>query len=161
MTVTAKHGYQSGPTLTPDTPVTVTQTADAKTPAQAKSAPTATPAPSDPRSTGKRHILALDGMRGIAVLLVLCFHFRLGPFRGGFVGVTVFFTLSGFLICSRTLTEVGRSGSFAVRDFFERRVRRLAPAAIVCILAVVVFTERAAVRTSSENQCLVTRSPRC
>ena len=55
---------------------------------------------------------------------------------------TVFFTLSGYLICSRTLTEVGRSGSFGVRDFFERRIRRLAPAAIFCILAVVVFTEK-------------------
>ncbi len=68
------------------------------------------------------------------------FHFTLGPFRGGFVGVTVFFTLSGFLICSRTLNEVGRSGRFAVVDFFERRVRRLAPAAIVCILGVVICT---------------------
>ena len=87
-----------------------------------------------------RHIKALDGLRGIAVLLVLLFHFELGPFHGGFVGVTVFFTLSGFLICSRTLTEVGRSGTFRVIDFFERRVRRLAPAAIVCILAVVVAT---------------------
>ncbi len=80
-------------------------------------------------------------MRGIAVLLVLCFHFRLGPFRGGFVGVTVFFTLSGFLICSRTMTEVGRSGRFGVGDFFERRIRRLAPAAILCVLAVVIFGE--------------------
>ena len=78
-------------------------------------------------------------MRGIAVLLVLCFHFKLGPFHGGFVGVTVFFTLSGYLICSRTLTEIGRSGRFGVLDFFERRVRRLAPAAILCILAVVIF----------------------
>ncbi len=88
----------------------------------------------------RRHITALDGMRGIAVLLVMFFHFKLGPFRGGFVGVTVFFTLSGFLICSRTLSEVGRSGRFAVADFFERRVRRLAPAAIVCVLGVVICT---------------------
>ena len=79
-------------------------------------------------------------MRGIAVLLVMLFHFKLGPFRGGFVGVTVFFTLSGFLICSRTLSEVGRSGRFAVADFFERRVRRLAPAAIACIVGVVICT---------------------
>jgi peptidoglycan/LPS O-acetylase OafA/YrhL len=88
----------------------------------------------------RRHITALDGMRGIAVLLVMFFHFKLGPFRGGFVGVTVFFTLSGFLICSRTLSEVGRSGRFGVGDFFERRVRRLAPAAILCILVVVICT---------------------
>ncbi len=93
------------------------------------------------RRTGRpAHVPALDGMRGIAVLLVLLFHFKIGPFRGGFVGVTVFFTLSGFLICSRTITEVIRTGRFAVADFFERRIRRLAPAAIVCVLAVVVFT---------------------
>ena len=95
-----------------------------------------------PTSTkpSSKHIPALDGVRGIAVLLVLCFHFTLGPFRGGFVGVTVFFTLSGFLICSRTLAEVGRSGGFRALDFFERRVRRLAPAAIVCVLGVVIAT---------------------
>ncbi len=89
-------------------------------------------------STG--HVQALDGLRGVAVLLVLLFHFEIGPFRGGFVGVTVFFTLSGFLICSRTLSEVGRTGGFKVFEFFERRVRRLAPAAIVCVLAVVLAT---------------------
>ncbi len=98
------------------------------------------PARGDPPEAVRRHITALDGMRGIAVLLVMFFHFKLGPFRGGFVGVTVFFTLSGFLICSRTLSEVGRSGRFAVADFFERRVRRLAPAAIACILGVVICT---------------------
>jgi peptidoglycan/LPS O-acetylase OafA/YrhL len=93
-----------------------------------------------PTQPGRRHITALDGMRGIAVLLVLLFHFKIGPFHGGFVGVTVFFTLSGFLICSRTLTEIGRRGTFKVLDFFERRVRRLAPAAIACIVFVVIAT---------------------
>ena len=93
-----------------------------------------------PARGASRHIPALDGLRGIAVLLVMFFHFELGPFRGGFVGVTVFFTLSGFLICSRTLTEIGRTGRFAIADFFERRVRRLAPAAILCIFAVVIAT---------------------
>jgi peptidoglycan/LPS O-acetylase OafA/YrhL len=106
--------------------------------------PRSRPAPSPPvapKTPSKRgHVPALDGIRGIAVLLVLLFHFKIGPFRGGFVGVTVFFTLSGFLICSRTVTEVGRSGGFAVKDFFERRIRRLAPAAIVCILGVVIAT---------------------
>lgn len=106
-----------------------------KTPAPARKTPAA--APTEPV---RRHLKALDGIRGIAVLLVLLFHFKLGPFHGGFVGVTVFFTLSGFLICSRTLTEIGRRGTFHVLDFFERRVRRLAPAAIVCIVAVVLFT---------------------
>jgi peptidoglycan/LPS O-acetylase OafA/YrhL len=97
-------------------------------------------APGAAPPSGSKHIKPLDGIRGIAVLLVLLFHFEIGPFRGGYVGVTVFFTLSGFLICSRTLAEIGRTGSFRVVDFFERRVRRLAPAAILCILGVVLFT---------------------
>jgi peptidoglycan/LPS O-acetylase OafA/YrhL len=92
------------------------------------------------RPPGTQHIKPLDGIRGIAVLLVLLFHFEIGPFRGGYVGVTVFFTLSGFLICSRTLGEIGRTGGFRVVDFFERRVRRLAPAAILCIFGVLIAT---------------------
>ena len=87
-----------------------------------------------------RGSLPLDGIRAIAVLLVLLFHFRIGPFRGGFVGVTIFFTLSGFLICARTLSEVDRRQRFAVARFIERRVRRLAPASLACIFGVVIAT---------------------
>jgi peptidoglycan/LPS O-acetylase OafA/YrhL len=137
MTITVNDGQQSltrpssDPQTVPDLGVTASQP-----PPQSPRAPQ-----KQPRGVAKNgHVTALDGMRGIAVLLVLLFHFKIGPFRGGFVGVTVFFTLSGFLICSRTLTEVGRSGGFAVKDFFERRIRRLAPAAIVCILGVVIAT---------------------
>jgi peptidoglycan/LPS O-acetylase OafA/YrhL len=130
MTITVNDGQRTLPRLSPD----------------GQAAPEAPPRPSRPAHPGAKgvskngHVTALDGMRGVAVLLVLLFHFKIGPFRGGFVGVTVFFTLSGFLICSRTLTEVGRSGGFAVKDFFERRIRRLAPAAILCILVVVIAT---------------------
>ncbi len=126
----------------PDLDPVLTVTANGvqrRSPAEAAApGPVNAPEPAAGDRPGRRHITALDGMRGIAVLLVLCFHFKLGPFHGGFVGVTVFFTLSGFLICSRTLSEVGRSGGFRMLDFFERRVRRLAPAAILCILAVVI-----------------------
>lgn len=85
-----------------------------------------------------RRIPGLDGLRGLAVLLVLAFHLHLGPFRGGFVGVTMFFTLSGFLITSRTLNEVDRSGTFAPGGFVERRIRRLAPASLLCVTGVIV-----------------------
>ncbi len=85
-------------------------------------------------------VRALDGIRGLALILILLFHFQLGPFRGGFAALTMFFTLSGFLICSRTLMELRTTGEFRVWRFFERRVRRLAPAALVCLLIVLVLT---------------------
>ena len=142
MTITVDDGQQSLTRLSsdlqtaPDPGVTAPQPTQ-DSPQDSRRQPQKRP----PRGVSKNgHVTALDGMRGIAVLLVLFFHFKIGPFRGGFAGVTVFFTLSGFLICSRTLTEVGRNGGFAVKDFFERRIRRLAPAAIVCILAVVIAT---------------------
>jgi peptidoglycan/LPS O-acetylase OafA/YrhL len=135
MTITVNDGQPSLTRLPPDQQAVLDLDAPK---ASAPQQPTRRPAGRGVSKNG--HVTALDGMRGIAVLLVLLFHFKIGPFRGGFVGVTVFFTLSGFLICSRTLTEVGRSGGFAVKDFFERRIRRLAPAAIVCILAVVIAT---------------------
>lgn len=72
--------------------------------------------------------------------LVLLFHFELGPFHGGFLGVTVFFTLSGFLICSRTVAEVRRSGTFSPARFFDRRIRRLAAAALCCVAVTTVLT---------------------
>lgn len=87
-----------------------------------------------------RRIPGFDGLRGLAVLLVLAFHLRLRPFGGGFVGVTMFFTLSGFLITSRTLSEIDRNGTFAPGGFVERRIRRLAPASLLCVTGVVIAT---------------------
>jgi peptidoglycan/LPS O-acetylase OafA/YrhL len=94
---------------------------------------TATPAPTT--TVGRGRVASIDGLRGVAVLLVVLFHVRLGPFDGGFVGVGIFFTLSGFLIASRTLSEVGTTGRFSLGGFVERRIRRLAPASLVCVAA--------------------------
>ena len=63
-----------------------------------------------PAVPAKEHIRALDGMRAIAVLLVIAFHLRLPGFRAGFVGVDIFFVLSGFLITSLLLEEIRRTG---------------------------------------------------
>lgn len=71
----------------------------------------------------------IDGLRAVAVLAVLFYHAHLG-FPGGYVGVDVFFVLSGFLITGLLLKAI-RSGTFSFLDFWERRVRRLAPALMV------------------------------
>lgn len=71
------------------------------------------------------------------MLAVLCFHADLGWAAGGFLGVSIFFTLSGFLITNLLLAEHERSGTIALRAFYERRVRRLVPAALVVVGLVV------------------------
>lgn len=63
----------------------------------------------------------LDGIRAIAVLAVLLFHAGFHAFPGGFVGVDIFFVLSGYLITS-ILSEEARSGAFSFKAFYERRV---------------------------------------
>jgi peptidoglycan/LPS O-acetylase OafA/YrhL len=81
-----------------------------------------------------RHVPALDGVRGIAVLGVLLFH--TDRLAGGFLGVDLFFALSGFLITGLLLREVRATGSVSLVAFWGRRVRRLGPA-LVLVLAVV------------------------
>jgi len=78
---------------------------------------------------------ALDGLRGLAVAAVVAFH--LSRLDGGWLGVDAFFTLSGFLITSLLLAEIARNGRLGVRGFWRRRIRRLQPASLVCITAVV------------------------
>ena len=97
------------------------------------------PAPSE-GERGSSRLLALDGLRGLSVLVIVLYHVRVGPFTGGLAAVTVFFTLSGFLIMSRTLSEVDRTGRFGLGSFVERRVRRLAPASLVCLAGTLVAT---------------------
>ena len=82
---------------------------------------------------------ALDGLRALAVLAVLFFHARFGWARGGFWGVSTFFTLSGFLITSLMLAEWRRSGAVSLRGFYKRRFRRLLPASWSTLLIVVAM----------------------
>lgn len=79
----------------------------------------------------------MDGIRAVAVALVLADHGGIPGLSGGFLGVDVFFVLSGFLITSLLLDELGRTGRIALRAFWIRRARRLLPALIVMVLAVV------------------------
>lgn len=81
---------------------------------------------------------ALDGLRGLSVLLVLCFHGGWDWMTGGYVGVSVFFTLSGFLITRLLLDEHRATGRIDLGRFWSRRVRRLMPAALACVVVVLL-----------------------
>ncbi|MDR5652160.1 acyltransferase family protein [Ruixingdingia sedimenti] len=70
----------------------------------------------------------IDGLRAVAVLSVVLYHFGLPGLRGGFVGVDVFFVISGYLIGAILWTEAGRTGRISLVRFYLRRFRRLAPA---------------------------------
>ncbi|MGH9025402.1 MAG: acyltransferase family protein [Acidimicrobiia bacterium] len=76
----------------------------------------------------------LDGLRAVAVYLVVLFHAGIGRFTGGFIGVDIFFVLSGYLVTQLLLNDFHRSGSISFSKFYSRRFRRLLPAAFVTLL---------------------------
>ena len=82
---------------------------------------------------------ALDGVRGVAVALVLCFHSGFSWMSGGYVGVSVFFTLSGFLITSLLILEHQRTGRVSWSAFVVRRAKRLLPASLLCLVAIALL----------------------
>jgi peptidoglycan/LPS O-acetylase OafA/YrhL len=77
----------------------------------------------------------IQGLRAIAVLVVLAYHSGVPGFSGGYVGVDVFFVVSGFLITNHLLKELTSTGTIRFRDFYARRARRLLPAsfAVICL----------------------------
>jgi peptidoglycan/LPS O-acetylase OafA/YrhL len=93
---------------------------------------------SDGSGSRRTGIPALNGVRALAVALVLADHGGIPGMGGGFLGVDVFFVLSGFLITSLLLDELGRSGRIDLADFWIRRARRLLPALMLMVLAVAV-----------------------
>ncbi|ROR43934.1 acyltransferase family protein [Kitasatospora cineracea] len=82
----------------------------------------------------------IEGLRAVAVLLVLVYHAVPKSLRGGFVGVDVFFVISGFLITSLLVKEIGRTGRLSLGAFYARRAKRLLPAACLAVLAAAVLT---------------------
>jgi peptidoglycan/LPS O-acetylase OafA/YrhL len=76
----------------------------------------------------------IDGLRALAVLPVVLFHAGVPGFTGGFVGVDVFFVISGYLITGILLSE-GRGGNVSIARFYERRIRRIAPALLTVLIA--------------------------
>ncbi|MBU6328463.1 MAG: acyltransferase [Acidobacteria bacterium] len=79
------------------------------------------------------HLPGLDGLRGLAVIGVLLFHSGFDWARGGYLGVSTFFTLSGFLITNLLVREWDSSGAIRLGGFWTRRFRRLLPAAVITI----------------------------
>ena len=80
------------------------------------------------------YVPGLDGLRGVAVLLVILYHFAPEVMPAGFLGVDVFFVLSGFLITRLLLDEAERRGTIRLGRFWARRARRLVPALLVTVL---------------------------
>jgi peptidoglycan/LPS O-acetylase OafA/YrhL len=98
------------------------------------------------------YVPALDGMRAIAILLVLLYHGHVEPFHGGFIGVDIFFVVSGFLITSLLMEEYEHSGFISYRHFLHRRLRRLLPALIVLLAVVGLWTSKFSQRNLDQLQ---------
>lgn len=92
----------------------------------------------DPVRRDSTRLLGLDGLRGLAVAAVVVFHLWPSTAPAGFLGVSVFFTLSGFLITRLLLSEIDRSGTVSLRRFWGRRIRRLLPASLMTLLVIAI-----------------------
>jgi peptidoglycan/LPS O-acetylase OafA/YrhL len=82
----------------------------------------------------------IQGLRALAILLVVVFHAGVGHLTGGFVGVDVFFVISGYLITSQLRAELSSTGTISIPGFIARRVRRLLPAAAVVLIATLALS---------------------
>ena len=96
----------------------------------------------------------IDGLRAIAVLPVILFHGGLGLFSGGYIGVDVFFVISGYLITSIILEDI-KNNSFSIIGFYERRCRRILPALSIVLIfttfAAYIFMSADMLRSYSES----------
>ena len=99
-------------------------------------APTSEQALADDMPTGFRR--DIEGLRAIAVLVVLLYHAKLGPTSGGFLGVDVFFVVSGYLITSLLMKDLLLHGGGALPRFWGRRARRLLPASLLVVIVTLI-----------------------
>ena len=90
------------------------------------------------RSPDKKFRPDIEGLRAVAVLAVVLFHAELPGIRGGFVGVDVFFVISGFLITGLLWREANSTGTVRLRDFYGARARRLLPASAAVGIATMI-----------------------
>jgi peptidoglycan/LPS O-acetylase OafA/YrhL len=82
----------------------------------------------------------VQGLRAIAILLAIVYHADIQPFSGGYVGIEVFFVISGFVITGLLLREHERTGKTSLRSFYGRRARRIIPMATLVIIVTVIVT---------------------
>jgi len=92
----------------------------------------------DHNQGGIEYVAGLDGLRALAVITVMAFHLGWSFVPGGAFGVSLFFTLSGYLITQVMLADHAQAGKVDLKRFWSRRLRRLAPGSIVCLIAVAV-----------------------
>ena len=92
----------------------------------------------DHNQGGIEYVAGLDGLRALAVITVMSFHLGWSFVPGGAFGVSLFFTLSGYLITQVMLADHARAGKVDLKRFWSRRLRRLAPGSIVCLIAIAV-----------------------
>ena len=89
---------------------------------------------------GRSYRPAIDGCRGLFIILVMLYHFGVTQLTGGWVGINHFFVFSGFLIARILIKERQRTGRIDVRRFYLRRARRVLPAMFVLVAAVLTHT---------------------
>ena len=86
-----------------------------------------------------KHRDDIDGLRSLAIIPVLLFHFNFGVISGGFTGVDLFFVISGFVIANSIVSDT-KSGTFSISNFYFKRIRRIAPAYISVLVVVMLFS---------------------
>lgn len=91
------------------------------------------------RTQNHEYIAGLDGLRAFAVIAVIAYHFSFNWAQGGFLGVDIFFAISGYLITSKILSTQESKDGFSFREFWIGRIRRLLPAAYVMIISIVMW----------------------
>ena len=77
----------------------------------------------------RKYIKEIDGLRALAVIMVLAYHLKMPFAKSGLLGVTVFFVISGYLITGILINEIEESGGVDLKNFWLRRIRRLLPSA--------------------------------
>lgn len=90
------------------------------------------------RNLQERFINGLDGLRAIAVIMVVGYHLKLPIFKGGVLGVTIFFVISGFLITRLLLQELDRNNKIDLKTFWLKRFKRIWPALILTIMVIII-----------------------
>jgi peptidoglycan/LPS O-acetylase OafA/YrhL len=117
---------------------------DDATPGSPDSAPAVSQAEAArPSATGTSRISALDGLRAVALLIIMGYHFGVGWLQGGFFSLDIFYVLSGYLITGLLLSEFAKRGRIKLSAFWLRRARRLLPALLIVLVVVTLMVRLA------------------